>query len=81
MTPINDGKVIRLKVPELTEQRRKELVKLIKDHSLISFDQLHRRFLKIPDRTLRYDLQQLEKAGFIQKVGTTRGAMYQQRKK
>jgi ribosome recycling factor len=29
MTPINDGKVIRLKVPELTEQRRKELVKLI----------------------------------------------------
>lgn len=27
MTPQNDGKVIRLKVPELTEQRRKELVK------------------------------------------------------
>src|SRR4051812_13097678 len=30
MTPINDGKVIRLKVPELTEQRRKDLVKNIK---------------------------------------------------
>lgn len=29
MSPINDGKVIRLKVPELTEQRRKELVKHI----------------------------------------------------
>lgn len=27
MTPINDGKVIRLKLPDLTEQRRKELVK------------------------------------------------------
>lgn len=27
MSPINDGKVIRLKVPDLTEQRRKELVK------------------------------------------------------
>lgn len=27
MAPINDGKVIRLKVPELTEERRKELVK------------------------------------------------------
>ena len=27
MSPINDGKVIRLKLPELTEQRRKELVK------------------------------------------------------
>lgn len=30
MTPANDGKVIRLKVPELTEDRRKDLVKNIK---------------------------------------------------
>lgn len=30
MTPQNDGKVIRLKVPELTEDRRKELVKGVK---------------------------------------------------
>lgn len=30
MTPQNDGKVIRLKLPELTEQRRKDLVKGIK---------------------------------------------------
>lgn len=30
MTPQNDGKVIRLKVPELTEDRRKDLVKSIK---------------------------------------------------
>lgn len=30
MTPQNDGKVIRLKVPELTEERRKDLVKHIK---------------------------------------------------
>ena len=28
--PSNDGKVIRLVVPELTEERRKELVKLVK---------------------------------------------------
>jgi ribosome recycling factor len=27
MSPMNDGKVIRLKLPDLTEQRRKELVK------------------------------------------------------
>ncbi|HRK06221.1 MAG TPA: ribosome recycling factor [Pseudobdellovibrionaceae bacterium] len=27
MSPINDGKVIRLKVPDLTEERRKEMVK------------------------------------------------------
>lgn len=30
MTPQNDGKVIRLRVPELTEERRKEMVKSIK---------------------------------------------------
>jgi ribosome recycling factor len=30
MTPMNDGKAIRLKVPDLTEERRKELVKQTK---------------------------------------------------
>lgn len=30
MSPMNDGKVIRLKVPELTEERRRDLVKNIK---------------------------------------------------
>jgi ribosome recycling factor len=30
LAPINDGKVIRLKVPDLTEQRRKDLVKQTK---------------------------------------------------
>jgi len=30
MSPQNDGKVIRLKVPELTEERRKDLVKSVK---------------------------------------------------
>lgn len=30
MTPQNDGKVIRLKVPELTEDRRKDLAKNVK---------------------------------------------------
>lgn len=29
LTPINDGKVIRLAVPSLTEQRRKEIIKVI----------------------------------------------------
>lgn len=30
LAPINDGKVIRLKLPEVTEERRKDLVKLAK---------------------------------------------------
>ena len=30
MTPVNDGKVIRISVPRLTEERRKELVKVVR---------------------------------------------------
>ena len=30
LTPINDGKVIRINIPQLTEERRKELVKIVK---------------------------------------------------
>ena len=30
MSPQNDGKVIRMRLPDLTEERRKELVKTIK---------------------------------------------------
>jgi ribosome recycling factor len=30
LTPINDGKVIRIAIPPLTEERRKELVKVVK---------------------------------------------------
>lgn len=33
ITPQNDGKVIRLNFPPLTEERRKELVKQVKKHS------------------------------------------------
>ncbi len=33
MAPINDGKVIRLKVPDLTEERRKDLVKMAKKYT------------------------------------------------
>jgi ribosome recycling factor len=30
LTPSNDGKIVRLPIPQLTEERRKELVKVIK---------------------------------------------------
>lgn len=30
LTPLNDGKVVRINIPSLTEERRKELVKVIK---------------------------------------------------
>ncbi len=31
LTPANDGKVIRLPIPQLTEERRKELVKVVRN--------------------------------------------------
>jgi len=33
LSPSNDGKVIRLNFPPLTEERRKELVKMVKKYS------------------------------------------------
>ena len=33
LTPSNDGKIIRVAIPQLTEERRKELVKLAKKYS------------------------------------------------
>ncbi len=30
LTPVNDGKIIRLNIPQLTEERRKDLVKQVK---------------------------------------------------
>lgn len=56
--------------------RRREILAIIRDHQTISFDFLKRRFLSLPARTLHYDLTQLIKAGFIKKIGITRGAIY-----
>lgn len=33
LTPTNDGNVIRIVIPVLTEERRKDLVKLVKEHA------------------------------------------------
>jgi len=30
LTPVNDGRVIRINIPQLTEERRRELVKIVK---------------------------------------------------
>jgi ribosome recycling factor len=32
LTPSNDGKIIRLPIPQLTEERRKDLVKLVRKY-------------------------------------------------
>ena len=57
--------------------RRAELVAIIREHKLINFDQIRRRFLKVNERTLRYDLKKLQDQGFIRKRGATRGVYYE----
>ena len=56
--------------------RREEILNIIKDHKIVSLDFIRRRFLKIPVRTLRNDLQYLCGKEFIIKRGSTRGAVY-----
>ncbi|HUV71671.1 MAG TPA: Fic family protein [Clostridia bacterium] len=56
--------------------RREEIYRIIKDHQLISFDFLRRRFLKVPPRTLRYDLKKLVDSGLVTKLGETSGSYY-----
>jgi len=56
--------------------RRMELLSVIKDHPMSSFDAIRRRFLAIPVRTLHYDLSFLMRRGYIKKIGSTRGVLY-----
>jgi Fic family protein len=57
--------------------RRAEILNIIKDHRIISFDQIHRRFLAVNERTLRYDLKKLKDSGLIRKRGNTKGVRYE----
>jgi Fic family protein len=57
--------------------RRAEILNIIKDHGLVNFDILRRRFMAVNERTLRYDLKQLQNAGLIRKLGTTKGVYYE----
>lgn len=59
MAPINDGKVIRLKVPDLTEERRKDLAKQVKK---IAED------ARVAVRLIRRDANEEVKAAFKAKT-------------
>lgn len=58
INPVNDGKVIRLQIPQVTEERRKELTKVVKKLGEDS---------KVAVRNLRREandkVKKLEKAG------------------
>lgn len=56
--------------------RRGEIVEIVREHKMVSFDFISRRFRRVPSRTLHYDLSMLIKSGHLRRLGTTRGALY-----
>ena len=58
LTPNNDGSIIRLQVPELTEERRKELVKVVR--ALAEEGRIAIRNIR---RDVMHDLRELRDAG------------------
>lgn len=60
----------------LLPPRREEIYNIIKEHNTVTFDFIKRRFLAVPERTLRYDLARLVKDGLVVKIGRTKGSYY-----
>lgn len=60
VNPSNDGAIIRLTFPQLTEERRKDLVKVVKARA-----EDGRVAVRNLRRTARHGLEELEKAGEI----------------
>lgn len=56
--------------------RQEEIFNIIREHQMVSLDFIRRRFLKVPERTIRYDLKKLQDGQFITKIGKTRGSFY-----
>jgi ribosome recycling factor len=58
LTPSNDGNLIRLTIPELTEERRKELVRVV--HNIAEQGRVGIRNIR---RDVMHDLRELKKEG------------------
>ena len=58
LTPNNDGQIIRLQIPELTEERRKQLVKVVR-----GLAEEGRVALRNIRRDVMHDLRELREAG------------------
>jgi len=78
----NDAKELVLQKQTVSTEdyllpRRAEILNIIKDHRMVDFDMIRRRFLAVNERTLRYDLKRLVDAGLVKKLGTTKGVCYE----
>lgn len=60
----------------LLPPRQEEIYNIIKDHPFTSFNMVRRRFLEVPERTLRFDLKRLLDMKLIIRIGKTRGSFY-----
>jgi ribosome recycling factor len=60
LTPSNDGNLIRLTLPELTEERRKDLVKVV--HGIAEEGRVSIRHIR---REVMHDLKELKSAGEV----------------
>jgi ribosome recycling factor len=60
LTPSNDGNVIRLQIPELNEERRRELVKVV--HNVAEEGRVAVRNIR---RDVMHDLRELKKEGEV----------------
>jgi len=60
LTPSNDGKIIRLSVPELNEERRRELVKVVR--GIAEEGRIKIRNIR---RDVMHDLRELKKEGEV----------------
>ncbi|HZG48032.1 MAG TPA: ribosome recycling factor [Thermoleophilaceae bacterium] len=60
LTPSNDGQLIRLQIPDLTEERRKELVKVV--HGIAEQGRVSVRNVR---RDVMHDLRELKKEGEV----------------
>jgi len=60
---------------ELTA-RQEEIYTIIREHKSVSLNFIVRRFLKVPERTLRNDLAKLIEKKIVVKIGNTKGVEY-----
>lgn len=68
LTPSNDGNVIRLQIPDLTEERRKDLVKVV--HGVAEDGRIAIRNVR---RDVMTDLRELKKEGEVGEDDERRG--------
>lgn len=68
LTPMNDGKLIRLPIPQLTEERRRDLTKVVRKHA----EEAHIAVRNVRRDALK-DLEELEKEKMISEDQHFRG--------